>query len=561
MRAWRKFQNPDFGRVLEPSAGEGHLACARPSLSAHRIPEVDCIEIDITKHDVLRAKGFRVVGVDFLQYRDAAMYAHIIMNPPFAEGVRHILYAWNLLWDGEIVALLNAESIRNPFSKERRQLTRLIERYGNVEFAEGAFLVPDAEHKTAVDVAIVYLRKQTEIGDLVGSFLRDCKKDEFTEGSDSLGPYGPNQPLALPNSTIENAVLSFNAAVAAVREGVFAESRARYYTRLLGDRMAVLHGDVDPDAAEVNSSIDWVREQIHDRYSDLKDRAWSGILTSTQITSRLSSNVRRQMEAEFDSIKSLEFSVSNIHGFLFGLVQNQGRLQNEMCCEVFDLIGRYHTGNVVFYKGWKSNDKHRTCGMSIKTTRFILPNHSSEIWQSSIGWSTTQMLADFDKVFALLDGKTEVRSGLLSVFESHFSELRAGERVSSDYFDVRYYPSVGTIHFFPHRKDLIDRLNRVVGRQRRWLPAENVRVPDAFWLQFEKAEQFDKSVRAETHKIAPNGTRHDPFHNIHSPNSESAEKAAEHIDRALDTVLENHGIAWSDALAEDRHTLLPEGTE
>ncbi len=154
MRAWRKFQNPDFGRVLEPSAGEGHLACARPSLSAHRIPEVDCIEIDITKHDVLRAKGFRVVGVDFLQYRDAAMYAHIIMNPPFAEGVRHILYAWNLLWDGEIVALLNAESIRNPFSKERRQLTRLIERYGNVEFAEGAFLVPDAEHKTAVDVAI-----------------------------------------------------------------------------------------------------------------------------------------------------------------------------------------------------------------------------------------------------------------------------------------------------------------------------------------------------------------------------------------------------------------------
>lgn len=31
------------------------------------------------------------------------------MTPPFASGVEHVLKAWNLLYDGELVAILNAE--------------------------------------------------------------------------------------------------------------------------------------------------------------------------------------------------------------------------------------------------------------------------------------------------------------------------------------------------------------------------------------------------------------------------------------------------------------------
>src|SRR5674476_2159 len=145
-----------------------------------------------------------------------------------------------------------------------------------------------------------------------------------------------------------------------------------------------------------------------------------------------------------------------------------------MACDVFDMITKFHTDNTVFYKGWKSNDKYRTCGMQDKTTRFILPRHSTDGWQSNLSWESEQMLRDFDKVFAMLDCKSSPEVGLYDLFRGSFNELRCSKRLSSSYFDVRYYPGAGTIHFFPRRKKLVGRLNLLVGRYRQWLPTEAV---------------------------------------------------------------------------------------
>jgi len=64
----------------------------------------------------LKASGRQVavVGHDFLEFKMGAIYSHIIMNPPFSQGAAHVLHAWHILYDGEIVALLNAETVRNP---------------------------------------------------------------------------------------------------------------------------------------------------------------------------------------------------------------------------------------------------------------------------------------------------------------------------------------------------------------------------------------------------------------------------------------------------------------
>ena len=120
--------------------------------------------------------------------------------------------------------------------------------------------------------------------------------------------------------------------------------------------------------------------------------------------------------------------------------------------------------------------------MRIKTTRFILPGHSSSSWSGSLPYGSERVLSDFDKVFALVDGKHQPEVGLVDVFKNSIAALRSGERVSASYFDVRYYPGVGTIHFFARDRELVDRLNRLVGRRRQWLPPE---APDesAFWTQ------------------------------------------------------------------------------
>lgn len=550
-RAWAMFKNRAFVRILEPSAGDGDLADAHPwerdryyHRSSH--PVIDCCEVDVIRHATLRSKGYNVVGLDFLRFGNAAIYSHILLNPPFANGAEHVLKAWESSWDTEIVAIINADTLRNPFSRDRQMLVNLIEQHGEAEIIEGAFSVPDADRKTDVDIALVYLKKKADIGhDIVGDLIGDLERDAET-GVGLAGDYREPQAVALPNSLIENSVITFNAAVRAMRETVRYEARARHYAALIGETMAVRNGE--GSSSKEDSTADWVKSEVASRYDTLKDRAWASMLRSANVAERLSSAAQKRVESEFEGIKKLEYTKANVYGFLCGLVGSQGKIQNDMICDCFDLIGKYHSENVVYALGWKSNSRHRTCAMRIKTTRFILPGHGNNGWNNGLSWDSEKLLADFDKCFALLDGKAQPEASLVQVFRENFRGLCDGGRFSSSYFDCRYYPGIGTIHFFPRRHDLIDRLNRVVGMQRQWLPEAGTSTPEGFWEQWERAEQFDKEVRKEVAK-KKRSWWDNPFSNLN--NDERKTSAMNEIGEAICTVLERHGIK-TDNLLEDR---------
>jgi len=292
----------------------------------------------------LREKGLNVIGVDFMDLADGAIFSHVLMNPPFSHGAKHVLKAWNILWHGEICAVVNAETVRNPFSQERKELVQLIERYGEVEFIENAFLVEEAERKTSVEVALIWLGKEADIKkDIVGNLLEELQQDQNSAEGLAAGFRGEAN-IALPESVVENAVLVFNAAVKAMREEAFSAARAGYYQRLLGDTMAVRNGGTPESPA---SRINQVQSAIAEGYKDLKDRAWANVLRSTNVTSRLSSAAQRRIEAEFEQIKKLDFTVSNIYGFLCGLIEKQGEIQVDMAMDIFDLFTRYHSDNTV----------------------------------------------------------------------------------------------------------------------------------------------------------------------------------------------------------------------
>ena len=168
--------------VLEPSAGKGNLlkAIAAQSLAnsryAHEL-NVDCIEIDSYLRQLLQYEfggqrlleirerlaelekrqewNFRteargslsaveaaekraleqekeqkeklschIVHDDFLTFASRKRYQLIVMNPPFAEADAHLLKAIDLLssYGGQIRCLLNAETIRNPYTYRRQVL-------------------------------------------------------------------------------------------------------------------------------------------------------------------------------------------------------------------------------------------------------------------------------------------------------------------------------------------------------------------------------------------------------------------------------------------------------
>jgi len=552
-KAWALFKNRTFTRVLEPSAGEGHLAKIDLSIEhegrfySHRRVEVDCIEFDVSKHPLLREKGMEVVGLDFMRFKQGAIYSHIIMNPPFAYGAQHVLHAWDIIYDGEIVAIINAETIRNPYSKEREFLAGLIEKHGSIEFLQEEFT--EAERKTSVEVALVYLRKESRVHeDICGDILDSLKRDKTSE-DDLMDDYREINAVVLPTTFVENQVSAFNAAVLATKEAIFARQRAGYYANALGKTMETIDGGNGLNTVE---TIKDISKSMHTEYRELKNRAWTSILRSTEVTSRLSSAAQKRLVSEFELIKCLEFNVPNIYGFLAGLSEKQGDIQLNMACDVFDIITKYHSDNTVFYMGWKSNDNHRTCGMSIKTTRFILPNNTS--WNKSLDWDAKQRLGDIDKVFAMLDGKREPEVSLVSVFENQFMELRAGKRISGSYFDVRYY-GIGTIHFFAKEKKLVDRLNRLVGRHRAWLPPEGEKVNEAFWVQFQDSEKFDKELRKEINAKATSRFN-DPFWGLMSKDHHDHEGAVNNVCDAISTVLERRGISINAVLSKQETLML-----
>jgi hypothetical protein len=371
--------------------------------------------------------------------------------------------------------------------------------------------------------------------------------------------------LALPNSVIKNQVVIFNASVKAWRDAIFAEERAAQYTSRIGATMSEL------DCGSLNRSSVWkadpdtLRGRFDEKYRELKDRAWTSILRGSQVTSKLSSGAQKRLEAEFERIKSLEFTVHNIYGFLQGIVDSAGEIQFSMLCDVFDQIVRYHSDNVVFYRGWKSNDAHRTCGMRVKTRRFILPGFGMS-W-GGISWENRRMLNDFDRVFALIDGKAQPEVTLVSLFEQSLDDLKRAQRLSASYFDIRLYNGIGTLHFFPRRADLMDRLNRMVGRHRAWLPPDSEEHARDFWKQYDKAEVFDGELRETIHPLDPSfktkfGWRGalrvltDGLGQQSGYCSKDVQEANALVDEACAKVQLNHGIDMDSNLAGKASQLL-----
>ena len=119
-----KIQNKDAKAYLDPSAGKGDIIDYLKDIYKYRIERIDAIEIDETLQATLKGKSVHIVDSDFLQFAGADKYDVILMNPPFDTGHMHLLKAINIMYCGEIICLLNAQTLKNPNSKHRDLLAR-----------------------------------------------------------------------------------------------------------------------------------------------------------------------------------------------------------------------------------------------------------------------------------------------------------------------------------------------------------------------------------------------------------------------------------------------------
>jgi len=127
-------------RVLEPSAGAGHIA----DIIRQRYPEA---ELDIVEYandliGLLQDKGYSVKTDDIMDScMDDKRYDVIIMNPPFSnnQDAKHVLRCWDLLAPGGRLVSVMADR-GNVTNKYLSQLEGIVDAHGFTEaFPEGAF--------------------------------------------------------------------------------------------------------------------------------------------------------------------------------------------------------------------------------------------------------------------------------------------------------------------------------------------------------------------------------------------------------------------------------------
>ena len=172
---------------------------------------------------ILQGKGYRMLGNDFLVYKPLHCFNLIVMNPPFSNGDEHLLHAWDIMHTGDIVCLLNADTIKNPYTQRRKLLAKIIEQNGSVEMLGNCFST--AEHRTNVDVAMVRLHKEVEDERWHIDFGDNAKMEKMPNFAESINT---GSELAL-NDKLGSYLHAWKQAQVAAQEFIKARKKLEFY--------------------------------------------------------------------------------------------------------------------------------------------------------------------------------------------------------------------------------------------------------------------------------------------------------------------------------------------
>ncbi len=487
-------------RVLEPSAGKGDLADALiESMSAGVLPtgrrvareradiaaSIHCIEPEPDLQAALRGKGYRLVAYDFLTFCPEEPYNLILMNPPFADADRHVLHAWEVLQEGDVLSLINAETLRNPCTERRKLLVRLIEEHGSVEYFGACFT--EAERATSVEVACILLHKEgrEDVIDL------------------SAGAFGQDDPYAAftASSGLENEVATRNMADNLVQDYTHCLQKFREVSvglRELGVYMQRLYGsaayNVEKEFANAVSTLlrgaqkDSPETAALTFQRQLRPRAWSRLFELTSIGNLVSEGVRRTLDKFEREQQGMAFSRENISVLLQTLIQSRANIMRECVVEVFDGLTRYHEKNRVHVEGWKTNDAWKV------NERFILPGIVEGRYSYyDLNYNNLGLVRDIDRVMASLEGRNlqdvpvTIERALRDALKQ--SGQWSGALLTSTYFEMRAYCK-GTVHFKFRDRSLWERFNLLAAQGKNWLPDDYKAREKAEKARHARADQY-----------------------------------------------------------------------
>ena len=472
--------------ILEPSAGKGDLLTyakhVKTGFKDHwgyqtrigdKALDIDCIEIDENLRYLLKGKGYRIVHDDFLTFRTRKQYDLILMNPPFSTGEYHLLHAIELVQNGgQIACILNAETLRNPYSKSRLTLLKELKRVG----AEIRYLIDGfkhAERRADVDVALINIKVPFSLVD--SSLYDNLKKAE-----DNRGNVIDAKAEIAPANNVERLIREYDLLCQTGIELIKTYNGVRPYIMRGSDRYSKpmielsICGHTAVDACGT--------EEVNQFLQGARWHYWRMLFDLPEIRNRMTSQMKDEYSSTVDEMRDYEFSEFNILQVIDRIQKQLGQGVEEAIMKCFDKLSNEHAyhedienDNIHYYNGWKTNKAHYVNSKCIIPTwgcfaRSYKPDkygRYKDVYTDIDPRECFAVLDDLEKALDYLDKGETYPTSLSRQLENAASCGRT--TVACKYFDVTFYKK-GTAHIKFRDQKILDRLNIFAAKNRSWLP-------------------------------------------------------------------------------------------
>jgi len=441
---------------------------ARSSLSMAQKTKLESLKRET---DIFDSAVTRIIHDDFLTYNGIKRYDLILMNPPFSNGDKHLIKAIEMQKDGgEIVCLLNAETIRNPYTNSRQLLAGLLKKHNaKILYVRDGFTgKAGAERAAEVEVAIIKIRVPRE-QERESEFWERMKKAADFESK----PQDESCEITL-TGFFENIIAMYNVEVAAsiklIEEyNALKPHISREFSKEGSSRSntAILTLTVGTDGnclqvCDINKYLKVVRLKY-----------WRALFSNSQFTGKLTSNLQAKYNEIVRDMADYDFTMFNIQTVLAEMNSEMIQGVKDTILSIFEKLSTEHAhfpecqNNIHYYNGWKTNKAHKVNHKVIIPTWGMFSTYSYD--KGGFDVSTAySVLSDIEKVFNYLDG------GLTAEVDLHKVLMAAKnggykQNIDCKYFTVSLFKK-GTTHIKFKNQALVDKLNIYAARNLKWLP-------------------------------------------------------------------------------------------
>ena len=474
--AQRMINKLDFKKpikyVLEPSAGKLDLvkAIENKMISTYKSrynqsykADIDCIEIDNDLRSFIKGEGYRLVHNDFKTYDTMKSYDIIIANFPFSEGDKHALKAIEIMKrGGQLVFLINAETLKNPYSHSRKQLLQKLEELNaDIEYIQDGFV--DAERTTSVEIALIYIDiPKTVDSSIILDKLKSeekytqntYRKDEVIDGDFLVGI------TQLYNFEVK-AVLKLIDEYEQIRPMMTREFKG------YGVDYPILKLQIDGNKEDYAYSDNFINQVI----KRIRHKYWTALFSDEKFVAMMTTDMRYKWHDKIDELSNYDFSLYNIQEIQLEISKSLMSSVEKVIIELFDEFSHAHswypetTKNSYLYDSWKTNKAYKI------NKKVIIPLSAYGGWDGRLDllYKFKDKLQDIEKVFNYLAGIEDIEHiDLLETLKKAQDEGQT-KKIETTYFIVDVFKK-GTTHLTFKNDDLLAKFNRFGSQYKGWLP-------------------------------------------------------------------------------------------